>query len=210
MQPANEDLTARARIRDAALKLFAERGIDATTVRDIAKEAGVSPGLLRHHFGSKDDLREACDGYALDRLIRFKERVVLDGELNNPAFMLANHPMVLQLMRYLTQSMIAGSAGAAALFDRMVQATEDWLTKHYPDLYRDPHAVAAVFVAMQTGQLVMHEHLSRALGADVHSVEGQPRMGRAVVDFFTYPLLSEELARQAHAAYDRLEEGERS
>ena len=61
-----EDLTARARIRDAALRLFAERGLDGTTIRDIAKEAGVSGGLIRHHFGSKDGLRSACDVYALD------------------------------------------------------------------------------------------------------------------------------------------------
>ena len=50
---ALEDLTARARIRDAALVLFAERGTNSTTVRDIAKAAGVSGGLLRHHFGQR-------------------------------------------------------------------------------------------------------------------------------------------------------------
>jgi AcrR family transcriptional regulator len=59
--PAFEDLTARARIRHAAIRLFADRGIDGTTVRDIAREAGVSPGLLRHHFGSKEALRQVCD-----------------------------------------------------------------------------------------------------------------------------------------------------
>ena len=84
-----EDLTARARIRDAALRLFAERGLDGTTIRDIAKEAGVSGGLIRHHFGSKDDLRAACDRYALDQIMRIKEQAVLDGQLGNPAFMSA-------------------------------------------------------------------------------------------------------------------------
>ncbi|MGH3750942.1 MAG: helix-turn-helix domain-containing protein, partial [Micromonosporaceae bacterium] len=54
---AHEDLTARARIRDAALRLFAERGIGPATIRDIAKAAGVSSGLVRHHFGSKEALR---------------------------------------------------------------------------------------------------------------------------------------------------------
>ena len=74
-----EDLTARARIRDAALALFADRGLDGTTIRDIAKAAGVSGGLIRHHFGSKDDLRAACDSYALDQLMQIKEQAVLDG-----------------------------------------------------------------------------------------------------------------------------------
>jgi AcrR family transcriptional regulator len=63
---STEDLTARARIRDAAIRLFTERGMEKTSILDIAKEAGVSGGLIRHHFGSKDGLREACDTYVFD------------------------------------------------------------------------------------------------------------------------------------------------
>ena len=55
-----EDLTARARIRDAALLHFGEQGFDRATIREIARTAGVSSGLVRHHFGSKQALREAC------------------------------------------------------------------------------------------------------------------------------------------------------
>ena len=53
------DLTARARIRDAAIRHFADEGYERTTIRGIAVTAGVSPGLLRHHFGSKEELRRA-------------------------------------------------------------------------------------------------------------------------------------------------------
>ena len=56
-----DDLTARARIRDAALHEFGEKGYDGATIRGIAARAGVSSGLLRHHFGSKQELRDACD-----------------------------------------------------------------------------------------------------------------------------------------------------
>ena len=55
------DLTAKATIRNTALRLFADRGPDAVTVRDVAAAAGVSPGLVMHHFGSKAGLREAVD-----------------------------------------------------------------------------------------------------------------------------------------------------
>ncbi|GAA1600934.1 TetR/AcrR family transcriptional regulator [Kribbella hippodromi] len=57
----SSDLTARARLRLAALKLFAEHGFEATSTRAIATEAGVSHALLRHHYGSKDGLRAAVD-----------------------------------------------------------------------------------------------------------------------------------------------------
>src|SRR5215472_6237242 len=58
------DLTARAQIRNAAIAVFAEEGFDAS-FRTIAKRAGVSPGLITHHFGSKDGLRAECDAEVL-------------------------------------------------------------------------------------------------------------------------------------------------
>ena len=44
---------ARSRLYTIALRLISERGYDATTLRDIAKEAGVSVGLLYRYFPSK-------------------------------------------------------------------------------------------------------------------------------------------------------------
>ena len=46
----------RALIRDVALRSFRERGYDATTVRLIAQEAGISVGTTNYHFASKNDL----------------------------------------------------------------------------------------------------------------------------------------------------------
>ncbi len=58
-----EDRTARAIIRDEALRLFAAHGPDVVTVRQIAGAAGVSPALVVHHFGSKEGLRQVVDEY---------------------------------------------------------------------------------------------------------------------------------------------------
>ena len=46
----------RSAIIDAALRLFRERGYDATTMRAIAKEAGVSVGNAYYYFDSKEQL----------------------------------------------------------------------------------------------------------------------------------------------------------
>jgi AcrR family transcriptional regulator len=203
--PAFEDLTARARIRDAALRLFAERGTDGTTIRDIAKAAGVSAGLIRHHFGSKEALREACDSYVLDRVVRIKEQAVLEGQLTNPAFVQTFHPTLLPLMRYIGRAMVDGSPAGAKMFDDTVELTERWLAQHNPGLSTDPRAYAAVLVVMSLGRIVLHEHLSRALGADILRLPGLLRMSRATVEIHAQPLVSPELAAQAYAALDQLE-----
>jgi TetR/AcrR family transcriptional regulator, regulator of cefoperazone and chloramphenicol sensitivity len=197
------DLTARARIRDAALRLFADRGVDGATIRDIAKAAGVSAGLVRHHFGSKEGLRDACDAYALEQMTRIPEEVVGQGRLASPGVLSAVQPTVLLQQRYLARGLLDGSRAAASMFDGMVELGEQYLARHHPGITADPHAYAALLVAMQAGVLVMHDHLSRALGTDILSPEGHLRMSRASVDLYSQPLLSPEMAAQARAAIDR-------
>ncbi|HYD31343.1 MAG TPA: TetR/AcrR family transcriptional regulator [Azospirillaceae bacterium] len=46
----------RHKVRDAAVALFAYKGVKATTIRDIARAAGVSEGALYRHWPSKEVL----------------------------------------------------------------------------------------------------------------------------------------------------------
>ncbi|HMU96410.1 MAG TPA: TetR/AcrR family transcriptional regulator [Elusimicrobiota bacterium] len=48
--------TVLPRVMRAALRLFVEKGINATTIKDIARAGGVSEGALYRHFKSKEDL----------------------------------------------------------------------------------------------------------------------------------------------------------
>ena len=198
-----EDLTARARIRDAALALFAERGIAAATIRDIAQAAGVSSGLLRHHFGSKEGLREACDQYAMAELAKIQAEFVEQGRLSEQSLLGTVHPGMLLLQRYLVQSTMDGSAAGAQMFDRMVESGERWLagTKL---VSADPRAYAATLVAMQLGMYSLQAELSRSLGTDVSEPAGRARMLKAAIEIFAQPLITPEQAAQARAAMDRL------
>src|SRR5690606_25333768 len=54
-----DDADRRALALDAALACYVRRGIAATTLRDIADEAGVTPSLLHYYFGDAAGLREA-------------------------------------------------------------------------------------------------------------------------------------------------------
>ena len=78
VRTADDDLKAAAVIREVAMRLFADRGAAAVTVREIAAAAGVSPGLVMHHYGSKDGLRDAVDRRAAT------DRGALVGELLSP------------------------------------------------------------------------------------------------------------------------------
>ena len=125
-----DDLTARARIRDAALRLFSERGIEGASIRDIAAAAGVSSGLIRHHFGSKEALREACDRYAIDRMAELRKSLVTEGGMADEAAVAATPPVAIPLQSYLVRSMTDGSATSAALFDEMVELAEQWALRY--------------------------------------------------------------------------------
>ena len=58
----------RRRILEAALDLFRENGFEATTMRDIAKKAGVALGAAYYYFDSKDAIVMAFYIRAQDEL----------------------------------------------------------------------------------------------------------------------------------------------
>ena len=61
MTEAKSKTTTRAAILDAAKKIFAAKGFDAATVRDICTEAGANIALVSRYFGSKRELyAEVC------------------------------------------------------------------------------------------------------------------------------------------------------
>ncbi|HBS49614.1 MAG TPA: TetR/AcrR family transcriptional regulator [Rhodobacteraceae bacterium] len=54
--PSKRSLETRARILDAAERVFAQRGFEGASLRDIAAEAGVQVALVSHHGGHKEAL----------------------------------------------------------------------------------------------------------------------------------------------------------
>ncbi len=53
------DLHSKTRLLDAARRLFAQRGFEGASVRDITAEAGVNLAGVTYHYGSKEDLYHA-------------------------------------------------------------------------------------------------------------------------------------------------------
>jgi AcrR family transcriptional regulator len=195
---STEDFTARARIRDAAIRLFTERGMEKTSILDIAKEAGVSGGLIRHHFGSKDGLRKVCDGYVFDELMRFKEEALEKGH-TNPGFIPTFDARQLLFRRYMGRGMIDGSGAAAEQFREIVDGTERYFVDSGLGV-PDPRAAAAALTAMTGGLMILQDHIARELGEEPGTPEAMLRMMAAAGYLFTHPLATPELLEKAREA----------
>jgi AcrR family transcriptional regulator len=198
---AFEDLTARARIREAALRHFAEEGYERATIRSIARTAGVSPGLLRHHYGSKDGLRAACDEYVFETLHRVNAQI-----RDDPAGSAATRQMSKSFGRYIARSLADGSTTAGAIFDEMATITEEWVARA-DDARSDPPPIdrrirAALVTAMALGIPLLHDHVSRALGADMFEPAGDRLVALALIDIYSHKLLDEEDAATAEVGFE--------
>src|ERR1700730_7237453 len=55
-EPSEEQQKTRERIIAAASSVLAAKGYDATTLREISREAQAAPGLVHYYFGGKDQL----------------------------------------------------------------------------------------------------------------------------------------------------------
>ena len=198
---AFEDLTARARIREAALKHFAEDGYERATIRAIARSAGVSPGLLRHHYGSKEELRTACDDFVFETLHRINEQLLEDAATGA-----GTREMSKRFGRYVARSLADGSATAGPIFDEMVEMTEQWLTRA-DQLRPDPPAIdrrirSALVTAMAMGIPLLRVHVSRAIGTDIFEPEGDRLVVLALIDIYSHDLLDAHTAAAAGVGFE--------
>ncbi len=199
------DLTARARIRDAAMRSFAEVGVAGTTMRAVAVAAGVSTALVQHHFGTKAGLREACDAFVLDYYRSAVKQALVDGKVADAEFVRGVQREAEPLARYLARALVDGSPAAAAVFDELVGVTEQYLLGrgraasggYAGDDLRDQ---AVVLTAMRLGVTVLHAHVSRLFGVDVFSADGGFRAGRASLDLLAPELLDDGVAETARQA----------
>jgi AcrR family transcriptional regulator len=119
------ELSNAERIREAALEGFANEGVEATSIRDVAAAAGVSPGLVQHHYPSKAALREAVDQHILAEGVAsfaeipepesFEE---LAGQLGDlvTEFVAGNELMG----RYIARAIVEGEELALQIFDGFV------------------------------------------------------------------------------------------
>jgi AcrR family transcriptional regulator len=195
-----DDLTARARIREAAFRRFAAHGVAATSLRAIAEDAGTSAALVVHHFGSKDGLVRAVDDAAV---AKFRTGLEAIGTDTNPETVAASFGAVFEriiggdpVMRaYLRRALLQDEPASTALLDEMLEVTRAGLAmldesgglRPVADDRWRPFQV--LFIAL--GSMLLEPLLQRALDGHAYDPDVVHERSSANLDFFAHGLLQE-------------------
>ena len=186
----DHDLTAKARIREAALELFAANGVAATSLRAVAKEAGVSPGLIVHHFGSKEGLCRAVDEAVVRRIEMALAEVPLDGSGGDPfeerremiTALLQGQPV---LCEYIGRTLSEDTEASAALFHRLFESARRDGALVKAGVMRaksDPFWRVIHQMLLIVGPLMMRRMIERELGGSLLEDANFKRWMRANTD----------------------------
>jgi AcrR family transcriptional regulator len=174
-----EGSATRRRILQIALTLMSQRGVDGTSMRDLASAAGLNVASLYHYFPSKRDLLESVlieQGYHPIRPApEVTDGAGAEAEPLTMAELLAEIMTsmfeVEDFVRLMVGEAMRGEATARAvgldLFASFETNIEDWVKKNRPDLEEGPGAatVARLLSAMVVGIFIQH-------AADVLGEEG--------------------------------------
>ncbi|ORB59536.1 TetR family transcriptional regulator [Mycobacteroides saopaulense] len=126
----DEDLTAKARIRNTALDLYAQYGEERISLRAVASEARVTLGLVQHHFKTKAGLREAVDQLVVDYFVSTLRSVEDEKDPRKLAaardaavrrMLEANPPIV----NYVRRAVLEPSGEQMHLLDALIGLTRD-------------------------------------------------------------------------------------
>jgi AcrR family transcriptional regulator len=89
----------RAQLLDVGRRLFAERGLDGTSIEEIAARAGVSKPVVYEHFGGKEGLYAVVVDREVERFLAMAT-TLLEGEDTMAKFEIA----AAQLLKYIQEN----------------------------------------------------------------------------------------------------------
>ncbi|MGW4720836.1 TetR family transcriptional regulator, partial [Nocardia sp. NPDC004260] len=188
-----------ARIRDTAIEVFGEHGFQVG-VRKIAAAAGVSAGLVNHHFGSKDGLRAACDDRVL-QLIRDEKVKAITASSMKAGMLdaLAEIESYAPLVAYMVRSLQAGGPMAESLFEHMAADAEGYFEKAVEaggiKPSRDPAARARYLMMLNVGATMlymqMRQHRDETIDYRKAIRELSEELTPPALEFYTQGLLTD-------------------
>lgn len=193
----------RERLIEAAVKLFGRDGFGATSVRAVADEAGVSWGLIRFYFGSKEGLLEAAEervvkGYldrvaAGARVTSFEELMAAIDELDKQP------PSLTDVARFLRRAIIEERPMALDFIGKLMSSQTpsiyDEMKAEFPaETWMDDPVLGVV---SRIGALMAAPQFQALLGRDIFSAEELKRRNAGAVRQLELIKLGLEAERKA-------------
>jgi len=166
-----EDPSSIERIRIAALRTFGTHGSSSTSLRTVAEAAGVSVGLVQHHFVNKAGLIKAVDDYVMSVVVETIAEPIPPPPADSVAEMgsrvtriVAEHPDIAD---YVGRALIDGSPLGTSIFDTLTafgiarwnQRSERGETRPETDVTW----AALNSLVLALGTMIMRGHIERQL-----------------------------------------------
>jgi AcrR family transcriptional regulator len=194
------DLAPRARIREAALRLYAEHGTQGTSIRMVAEEANMSAGAVMHHFKTKDELAEAVQHAVVAKIREVVNGVGLDqpppdaARARRQAFdqLIADNPFIAG---YIRRATLEGGPAGLALFteafdlvrSEMQALVEAKIARPLPD----PDVGLVLYRAINLAHIVFGPLIEQMLNLSLSDPVVLERFRDAAVDLLTHPVYNE-------------------
>jgi AcrR family transcriptional regulator len=162
-------ITARELIQKG-VELFSEKGFDSVSIRDVTSAAGVSPGLLIHHFKSKEEFIKACIEDVFGEVLSFKTEpnpldmnAQLDKWKSNPEFYQTP-------LKFFKVVMSANSEYSRQLFELILQGSRQVMEKGIRDgLIKKPSDLEMtnlVLAVNSLGTILLSDYIRDQLGGE--------------------------------------------
>lgn len=138
-RPTGDSPDLRLHLMDAAIACFCRKGIAATSLRDIATEAHVTPALLHYYFGDKPQLQQAViEEKVLPVIAAMREPLMLAGDdiaalvagfVSGVGRIVAGHPWFPSL--WVREVLCEGGALREVLFNQIGPQLPQMMAKKF-------------------------------------------------------------------------------
>ena len=198
----------RKDLLQAAFELFSQSGFSQVNLSSIAERAGVSIGLIRHYYGSKDGLIEECTEDVMGRLQDIFRRI-LDGSGPSEGTAFIDHLQGrtrealtdnVSLLKYLRQLTIENAPVANEAFKDYFLLLQQELNRIEAagHLRGDANKAWLTFhiMYMQMGPVFLSEQIEAIIGMPSHSPEAVRERGRENARILKYGILANPAPRE--------------